>query len=171
MEDYNTYNQLKSELTTMIFEYEKATNKCVEKAMGIKNLNHRMIEFDECQSKNSKLNKAISDFKTKHNLKATDNWVAVGELDNVLKRIEETKTQTEFPLSDNKKWKDDFNYYNKALGYSYLKSYFRANDNLFYGQDRKVRELCSNNKTYDGQELRADDIINCILKAKKTLNS
>ncbi len=87
-------------------------------------------------------------------------------MDNLEKKLEPEQIKRDFPLSDNKEWKENFNSeFNRSQ--NYLKSYFSANTTILYRHDRLIRNSCMNNKTVDGTGLRAADLIECINRAKR----
>lgn len=168
MEDYNKIKQLKSEMGGLVMNWERMIRDCVNKNQNNNNLNERINSIDSCVNgpQITKLKEQISQFKSTYNLTEKDNWIAIGQLDNLEKNFEQNQIKKDFPLSENEKWKKSFDWEFKITN-NYLKSYFRANSSILYGESPFVKNSCMNHKTIDGTGFIADDLINCINKAKK----
>ena len=166
MEEYHQLNQTKKNFTHLLYNLDVAKSECIKKYIHITNLDERYKNIEKCITKNTKsIHKDIEIFKKQYHIQSENNHV-YKELDKIIKSKEEPIQQ--FPLSNNKEWKEIFDREYKD-NKNYLLSYIYANTNLIYQQPRKIRELCLNHQTFDGEGFKADEVLQCIQNDKKII--
>lgn len=165
MDQYNKIQEIKDEFINLLGIFNKLQGECLEKYNKISNINDRVHKIETCLEY---AEKNIIDFKAKHNLSTSHNydWETVTEINKLEQQIPKEQLQKEFPLSENQKWREQFD---KEFAYSgnYMQTYFRTNSYLLNKQTNFVKKSCWNSNTYDGTGIKADELLRCIERSRK----
>jgi len=167
MDEFNKLKTLKTTFSKLISDLYFIKDNCIKNNKEIVNLDDRLDTISNCINKSSQdVVHKINLFKSDNSIEVEDNNVVLSHLEKKNNILELDKVKEDYPLSNDEYWKHWFDVeYRRSE--NYLHSYFKANDYLIYKQNINIRNLCMNHQTFNGDGYKANDIVNCIKRAKE----
>ena len=169
MESYYKLKKIKSDFGSLLFDLEIVKDQCIKANNQENNLTIRLDKICSCiKTKSKPIEEKINSFKATNNLIDVDNTIIYSTLTKKIKPTETEleKFKNEYPLSSNEYWKYWFdNEYRRTDNYP--NSYFYANEQLLFKEKPKIRDICLNHQTFNGELFSVESIISCIKKAKE----